>query len=98
MVTATSEMDKEFEALRNVYNTVKRTGDSIRKSAKMFGIPESTLRSRLKNPDLFDSKVGHPTIFTKAEETQLAEHCKNMASLGYGYCMYQVLELASRIG
>ncbi|KAJ8300614.1 hypothetical protein KUTeg_022133 [Tegillarca granosa] len=72
-------MDKKFEALRNAYNNVKRTGDSIRKSAKIV------------------YKVGHPTIFTKAEETQLAEHCKNMATLGYGYCMYQVLELASRI-
>ena len=82
-------------ALMSAYHHVKRTGDAIRKAGRMFGVPESTLRRRLNNPET--QSVGHPTLFSGAEENELADHCRNMARLGYGYCRWQVLEMAGNM-
>ena len=59
----------------------RRTGEAIRKAGRMFGVPESTLRTRLNNPNLFKSRQGHPRIFSMAEEAQLADHCKKWPDL-----------------
>jgi hypothetical protein len=31
-------------------------------------------------------KMGAPAYFTMSEESQLAQHCVDMADKGYGYC------------
>ena len=72
------------------------SGSSVRGASKMYGVPESTLRFRLAsrggavNP-------GHPTYFSESEERQLADHCIRMASLGYGYARWQVIEIAENM-
>ena len=60
-------------ALLSAYEHVRRTGEAIRKAGRIFGVPESTLRTRLNNPNLFKSRQGHPRIFSMAEEAQLAD-------------------------
>ena len=63
-------------ALLGAYQHVKRIGDAIRKAGRMFGVPETTLRRRLSNPEVSNKGVWHPPMFSRAEEAHLAEHCK----------------------
>ena len=84
-------------ALLSAYHHVKRTGDAVRKAGRMFGVHELTLRDRLSNPDLFNKHVGHPNVFSRAEEAHLEEHCKRMARLRYGYSGWQVLDMAVKM-
>jgi len=38
--------------------------------------------------------MGAPTYFTMSEESQLAQHCVDMADKRYGYCKWQIMEPA----
>ena len=68
---------------------------TIRGSAKLHGVPESTLRRRLGDSRAAEEwKMGAPTYFTMSEESQLAQHCVDIADKGYGYCKWQIMELA----
>lgn len=68
---------------------------TIRGSAKLHGVPENTLRRRLGDSTATEEwKMGAPTYFTMSEESQLAQHCVDMADKGYGYCKWQIMELA----
>ena len=59
----------------------------IRGWAKLHGVPKSTLRRRLGDSTAAEEwKMGAPTCFTMSEESQLAQHCVDMADKGYGYC------------
>ncbi|XP_053389346.1 uncharacterized protein LOC128552342, partial [Mercenaria mercenaria] len=89
--------DTRRQAVHNAHEHLKRTGDSIRKSAKLYSIPESTLRRHINQPYLTESCAGRPTVFTKLEEQQLAVHIKKMARLGYGYARWQVCQLAQNM-
>ena len=70
---------------------------SVYKAARMYGIPETTLRDRkLGNQPVSDvPSYGHPPLFTQAEEKQLAEHIVYMARIGYGYTRAKFLRLAT---
>lgn len=48
---------------------------SCYKAAKIFKIPEQTLRDRLTGKVADNAKVGRPTALTKEEENVLAETC-----------------------
>jgi hypothetical protein len=89
-----ADADSSSTPLLNAIHHVKNIGDYVRKTARMFGVAESTLRSRLAAPNPIKSRVGHPTTFSQAEESQLADHCKKMAGLGYVYCRWQVIAMA----
>ena len=68
-------------------------GSSIRGASRMYGVPESTLRFRLSS-----TNSGHPTYFSESEARQLADNCIRMASFGYGYARWQVLEISEKNG
>ena len=80
-------------ALMSAYHHEKRKGDAMHLAGRMFGVPGSTVKRRLSNPEIVTQSVGHPTLFSRPEENHLAYHCMNMARLGYGYCRWQVLEM-----
>ena len=82
--------------MKAAYSDVKEKGMAIRGSARLHGVPESTLRWRLTKSDE-DVKRGGPTFFTRAQEQMLAEHCVSMAHLGYGFTRWQVLEMAKNM-
>ena len=71
-------------------------GNSIRGASRMYGVPESTLRFRLASTR-GAANPGHPAYFSESEERQLADHCIQMASLGYGYTRWQVIEIAENM-
>ena len=63
-------VDSNTVALLNAYHHVKRTGDAIRKAGKMFD------RRMLSNSDTLTLNVGPQTMFSRAEEAQLADYCE----------------------
>lgn len=89
-----SERGYSEEMVRAALDDVEMKNITIRGSARLHGIPESTLRRRLRDPRGENVNMGGPTIFTKSEETQLAQHCIEMAERGYGYTRWQIIEIA----
>jgi len=83
---------------------VTDNGLSIHKAAKLYGIPDSTLRDRFRGPYQpapatdganFNVSCGPSTTFSSLEERQLVEHSIYMASIGYGYARSEFMCLAN---
>ena len=85
------------DAMREAMDDVQLNNLSIRGSAKLHNIPESTLRGRLSDPRGVNVMMGGPTIFTPNQEARLAQHCIYMADRGYGYARWQILEIAGNM-
>ena len=65
------------------YKIVKDKGVAVKKAARMYGVPQQTLRDRvLGKVDPVNS--GNETLFSREEERKLVEHLKARANLGYG--------------
>ena len=83
-------------SLEAAYNNVKIGGMSVFAAARMFAVPESTLRERVRGFKSIDlTTSGHPPLFDQEEESLLLEHIKQMANLGYGYTRTQIIKIAS---
>jgi transposase-like protein len=54
--------------LKEADKDVKEKGMTIRKAARVHGLPESTFRWRLAKGKSVDVKRGGPTFFTPAQE------------------------------
>lgn len=83
-------------SLHNAYKFVKEQNVSVCKAAKIYGVPEQTLRDRVKgkiHPDCVTT--GRDPIFSMFEEAKIVEHLKIMASYGYGYTKQETVDLAS---
>ena len=71
---------------------VTESCESIKGTARKFGIPEATLRDRVKGRIGVDvTKSGKDPLFTLEEERALFEHLKVMSSYGYGYSRSEVV-------
>ena len=97
MVTKKKEKGLHTDAMREAMNDAQLDNMSIRGSAKLHNIPESTVRGRLNDPRGVNVRMGGPTIFTPSQEARLAQHCIYMADRGYGYSRWQILEIASNM-
>ena len=74
------------QALLGAYESVKLKGLSVHRAAIQFGVPEQTLRDRVKGRiDHTNLKLGSETVFSNEEELTLVEHLEAMCDLGYGY-------------
>ena len=62
----------------------------------MFGIPKTTLSSRLLTMDL-ESLASKPTILSKDEENSLVGHILEMEERGFGLTITDVCKLAYSI-
>ncbi|XP_060573049.1 uncharacterized protein LOC132730980 isoform X1 [Ruditapes philippinarum] len=86
----------EKSKIVDAYNMVKDSGMSIRKAAKMFNIPRTTLFDRVKHKvDLDVTKPGPEPILTLEEERKLSSHLNNLAYVGYGYTQVDFTRHAS---
>ncbi|KAJ8317089.1 hypothetical protein KUTeg_004993 [Tegillarca granosa] len=82
--------------LTNAYQAVQETGLAVRKAAKLYGVPLTTLRDRVDQRVHVDTvKSGPDPLLSELEEARLVEHIGYMAELGYGYSRAQVIALAS---
>ena len=69
---------------------------SVYRAARVFGIPESTLRDRhlgLQPSDITPT-YGPDPLFTMEEEKSLIEHMTYMSNIGYGYSRQAFLDMA----
>jgi len=82
--TKKKKMQYERANLQRAYNTTKN-GISVYRAAKLFSVPESTLRDRTRGLVNLNTVIGFDNIFSDDEERQLVEHVSYMANIGYGY-------------
>ena len=62
-----------------------QSGMSVYRAARLYNIPESTLRDRTLGNVSVDAKNGTGTLLTVEEEHKLVQHISYMADIGYGY-------------
>ena len=70
--------------LLRAYEATK-TGISVYRSARMYNVPESTLRDRTIGIVALDGHSGPERIFSQEEEKKLVDHIIYMGNIGYGY-------------
>ena len=57
---------------------------NLKATARMFGIPRSTLKDRLLGKVSMDARVGHQIVLIAAEEANTEETCRLFAEWGFG--------------
>ena len=69
---------------------------SVSKAAKLYGVPDQTLRDRVTGHISIDTlKSGRSPIFSLDEEVKLVGHLQAVAKYGYGYTRQEVVDIAS---
>ena len=64
------------------------------RAARVYQVPESTLRDRTRQNVSIDCHHGANTLFTKDEERKLVDHILYMADIGYGYSLMDIQYMA----
>ncbi|KAJ8319359.1 hypothetical protein KUTeg_004450 [Tegillarca granosa] len=67
---------------------------SVYRAARMYLVPESTLRDRTRGNVEMEPTIRFGTLFSSSEENKLVEHVTYMASIGYGYNKIVIQSLA----
>lgn len=67
---------------------------SIRKAAKQYNIPESTLRDKMKTPMNLNPALGRKPTFNELQEQEIAEHVIRLANLFYGLSPIELRRVA----
>ena len=70
------------------------TGMSVYKAARVYKVPERTLRDRTQGNVALDVVVGHQQLFSMDQERALVEHIKHMARIGYGFGRKDIQRMA----
>ena len=70
------------------------SGMSVYRAARVYKVPESTLRDRTRHKVDIDCQNGGIRIFNKYEEKQLVDHIVYMAKIGYGYTITDIQHIA----
>ena len=83
-----TEMASKEQRIKDALSAI-RNGTKVRRAGRLYGIPESSLRRRMRPNS--GKRKGHPTLFNEAEENLLANHCIKMANIGYGLAPWQVI-------
>ncbi|XP_046560004.1 MFS-type transporter clz9-like [Haliotis rubra] len=87
------------ENITEAYSAVLKDGMAIRKAARLFGIPVSTLHDRLSGKiDITCTRPGPEPLFNRQEEEKLVDHVKSMGSYGFGYTRNDVITIATDLG
>ena len=60
--------------------SVRDTGISVYRAAKLYNVPKTTIRNYIQNPDL--QKMGSPCKFTKEEKRMIVETLVEFADAG----------------
>ena len=72
------------DVLKRALNAIEE-GSSIRKAGRDFGIPEATLRDKLKNLQVSNTNLGRNATFTDQQEQELVRHVIRLAKLFLWY-------------
>lgn len=79
----TNKQSWTVETLNAALNAVK-DGLAVRKAARQFGIPESTLRDNKKRETVTKLSLGRKPTFTKDQEKDIADHVIKLSKMFYG--------------
>ncbi|KAH3866001.1 hypothetical protein DPMN_029049 [Dreissena polymorpha] len=74
------------------------SGMTVYRAARVYQVPESTLRDRTRQNVSIDCHHGANTLFTEDEERKLVDHIVYMADIGYGYSLMDTQYMACRMG
>lgn len=85
------------DVLRRAYQATLG-GTSVYRAARLYGVPEQTLRDRAQHKIGVDCKLGSPKMFTLEEEKALVDHIIYMGNIGYGYSMIDMRCMAAEYG
>ncbi|XP_061174843.1 uncharacterized protein LOC133183985 [Saccostrea echinata] len=82
--------------MTNAYHAIKEHQMSVWKAARVYCVPETTLRQRaLGRVDPEKLTSGVSPVLSLEEEAAFVDHLKVMASCGYGYTRSEVVNMAS---
>lgn len=101
--TKPRKVDKKYRRydpvnMDQAYKAVREKGIPVQRAARTYGVPEQTLRDRVKGfVNHFSAKQGGETFFSHEEEVVLMEHLKTMAQLGYGFTNTQLQHTAGEL-
>ncbi|XP_045178154.2 uncharacterized protein LOC123538252 [Mercenaria mercenaria] len=82
--------------MHNAYKCIKDENVSVCRAAKIFGVPEQTLRDRIHgkiDPDCVTT--GRAPVLSLYEESKIVDHLKTMAGYGYGYTKQETVDIAT---
>ena len=80
--------------LAKAMQLVKRKNYSFRRAAQEHGIPESTLRKKLKTGCLKKCRFGRNPILNSAQETEITNHVLQLSKMYYGITQKELRKLA----
>ena len=83
----------DAESLQSALKAIQN-GSGQREAARTFGIPESTLRDRIKTGNLENPSSGCKPVLPKDVETQLTERIIFLSNLFYGLSPIEVRRIA----
>lgn len=82
--------------MSNALLKIREDNISVRKAAKLYNLPLTTLRDRVVGRiDEETLKSGPETLFTQQEQARIVEFVSYTAELGYGFTRAELLEVAS---
>lgn len=90
---ATAKGKWSSEQLNAAVRAVKN-GRKIREVSRAFGIPESSLRTRMKKGQFDGARLGRKPVFTHEQEVALVSHAITLSNLFYGLTMTELRRLA----
>ena len=89
------------ESLQSAISDIKNGIYCIRKAGEFYGIPESTIRRRMKNGLMNSPRVGRKPTFSEEQEKILKNHLTNAANNYHGLtarqCRKLTFELAEKL-
>ncbi|KAJ4430341.1 hypothetical protein ANN_22557 [Periplaneta americana] len=69
-------------------------GRSVKSASKMFNIPRTTLRDRLKASNTEKPALGRKPLFSEEQEKELRDHLLLLSKLFYGFSITELRRLA----
>lgn len=83
-------------SLTSAYMAVKENDMSVYKAAKVYKVPQQTLRDRvIGKVDIDTTSSGRNPVLSLSEEEKLVSHLEVMAKYGYGYIRQEVCDIAT---
>lgn len=82
------------DSMGKAFDAVRSNSMTIRKAARTFGVPKSTLQRRLSGKVASNSPASRPPVFSVEQEAQLVGHILDMEARGFGLTVQDICKLA----
>ena len=79
------------ESMLEAVKSIEDDGKGLREAARIYNVPDETLRRRVVGITSVDAKPGRDTILTSEEERRLAQYIIDMCDMGFGLSRQDVI-------